>query len=80
MVKYGMTPMQAIRAATLDAARVLGHEKEFGSIAVGKSADIIAVAGDPLAEIRVLEHIKAVIKQGVQVCGTDAVSCREVAQ
>jgi imidazolonepropionase-like amidohydrolase len=77
MVKYGMTPMQAIRAATLDAARVLGHEKEFGSISVGKSADMVAVAGDPLADIRVLEHVKAVIKQGAQVCGTDAVSCRE---
>jgi len=79
MVKYGMTPLQAIRAATLDAARVLGHDKEFGSIAVGKSADMIAVAGAPLADVRVLEHVKAVIKQGAPVCGTETVKCREIA-
>jgi len=77
MVKYGMTPMQAIQAATISAARLLGHEKEFGSVAVGKSADIIAVEGDPLADVRVLEHVKGVIKQGAQVCGTEAVKCRE---
>jgi imidazolonepropionase-like amidohydrolase len=77
MVKYGMTPLQAIRAATFDAARVLGHEKEFGSIAVGKSADMVAVAGDPLSDVRTLEHVKAVIKQGTQVCGTHAIKCFE---
>ena len=80
MVKYGMTPMQAIRAATLDAARVLGHEKEFGSISIGRSADMIAVAGDPLADIRVLEHVKAVIRQGTLICGTDAAKCREASR
>jgi imidazolonepropionase-like amidohydrolase len=79
MVKYGMTPLQAIRAATIDAARVLGHEKEFGSIALGKSADLVAVAGDPLSDVRVLEHVKGVIKQGAQVCGADQAACREVA-
>jgi imidazolonepropionase-like amidohydrolase len=80
MVKYGMTPLQAIRAATLDAARVLGREKEFGSLAVGKSADMIAITGDPLVDIRVLEHVKAVIKQGAQICGTAAAKCREASQ
>jgi imidazolonepropionase-like amidohydrolase len=78
MVKYGLTPMQAVQAATINAARVLGHEREFGSIAVGKSADMIAVAGDPLADVHVLEHVKAVVKQGAQVCGTEAVKCREI--
>jgi imidazolonepropionase-like amidohydrolase len=68
MVKYGMTPAQAIRAATLDSARALGHEKEFGSISVGKSADLVAVAGDPLSDVRVLEHVKGVIKQGAMIC------------
>ena len=80
MVKYGLTPLQAIRAATIDAARVLGHEQEFGSVAVGKSADLVAVSGDPRADIRVLEHVKAVIKQGAQVCGTAAAKCREASQ
>ena len=77
MVKYGMTPLQAIRAATVDAARVLGHEKEFGSLAIGKSADMVAVAANPLVDIRVLERVKAVIKQGSQVCGSDASKCHE---
>jgi len=77
MVKYGLTPMQAIRAATLDAARVLGHESQFGSISAGKSADLVAVAGDPLADIRTLEHVKAVIARGEAICGPNAAKCRD---
>ena len=77
MVKYGLTPMQAIRSATLDAARALGHESEFGSITAGKSADLVAVAGDPLADIRTLEHVKAVIARGEAICAPDGVKCRE---
>ena len=65
MVKYGMTPMQAIQSATVNAADLIGHSELFGSIAAGKSADIIAVAGDPLADIRVLEHVAFVMKEGV---------------
>jgi imidazolonepropionase-like amidohydrolase len=64
MVKYGMTPMQAIQAATVNAADLIGHSELFGSIAAGKSADIIAVTGDPLADIRVLEHVAFVMKEG----------------
>ena len=64
MVKYGMTPMQAIQAATVNAADLIGHSELFGSIAAGKSADIIAVKGDPLADIRVLEHVDFVMKEG----------------
>jgi len=64
MVKYGMTPMQAIQAATSNAADLLGHSNEFGSIKAGKFADIIAVEGDPLADIRVLENVKFVMKEG----------------
>ena len=79
MVKYGMTSMQAIRAATLDAARALGHDQEFGTIAVGKSGDLVAVAGDPLTDVRVLEHVKAVIKEGRQICGIGVGACREAA-
>jgi imidazolonepropionase-like amidohydrolase len=64
MVKYGMTPMQAIQSATVNAADLIGHSELFGSIAAGKSADIIAVKGDPLADIHVLEHVAFVMKEG----------------
>jgi imidazolonepropionase-like amidohydrolase len=64
MVKYGMTPMQAIQSATVNAADLIGHSELFGSITAGKSADIIAVAGDPLSDIRTLEHVGFVMKEG----------------
>ena len=64
MVKYGMTPMQAIQSATVNAADLIGHSELFGSIKAGKSADIIAVNGDPLADIRVLERVQFVMKEG----------------
>jgi imidazolonepropionase-like amidohydrolase len=64
MVKYGMTPMQAIQAATSNAADLLGHANEIGAIKPGKSADIIAVSGDPLANIGVLESVPFVMKAG----------------
>jgi imidazolonepropionase-like amidohydrolase len=64
MVKYGMTPMQAIQAATSSAADLLGHSSEIGSIKPGKFADIIAVAGDPLADVSTLENVKFVMKDG----------------
>src|SRR5882724_12622466 len=64
MVKYGMTPMQAIQSAKVNAADLIGHSELFGSIAAGKSADIIAVDGDPLADIRELEHVRFVMKEG----------------
>jgi imidazolonepropionase-like amidohydrolase len=64
MVKYGMTPMQAIQAATRNAADLLGHSHELGSIKAGKFADIIAVEGDPLADIHVLENVRFVMKDG----------------
>src|SRR5437879_7156122 len=64
MVKYGMSPMQAIQAATTSAADLLGHSKEFGSIKPGKYADVIAVSGDPLQDVSVLEHVEFVMKDG----------------
>jgi imidazolonepropionase-like amidohydrolase len=64
MVRHGMTPIQAIRAATLDAAAALGRGQELGSIAPGRYADLIAVTGDPLADITRLEQVQAVIKEG----------------
>ncbi len=64
MVKYGMTPMQAIQAATKVGAEALGIEKTVGQIAPGYSADIIAVAADPIADVSSLEHVAFVMKEG----------------
>ena len=64
MVKYGMTPMQAIQAATTNAADLLGHSSEIGSIKPGKFADLIAVNGDPLQDISILESVDFVMKDG----------------
>ena len=64
MVKYGMTPMQAIQAATTNAADLLGKSDLLGSIKAGKYADVVAVAGNPLEDIRALEHVKFVMKDG----------------
>lgn len=65
MVQWGMTPMQAIRAATESGAEVLGMTGDIGAIAVGRYADIIAVDGNPLADVTRLEHVDTVIKAGV---------------
>jgi imidazolonepropionase-like amidohydrolase len=70
MVEYGMSPMEAIQAATRNAAMALGRERDVGAIAVGRWADIIAVGGDPLANIRELEDVDVVIKGG-EVVKTD---------
>jgi len=64
MVDNGMTPMQAIQAATTAAADLLGHADMLGSIRPGKYADIVAVRGDPIANIRLLEDVRFVMKQG----------------
>jgi imidazolonepropionase-like amidohydrolase len=64
MVKYGMTPMQAIQSATIAAARLLGREQELGSIAIGRSGDLIAVKGNPLQNIAILEDVAHVVKNG----------------
>lgn len=64
LVEFGLTPAQALRAATLDAAELLGLEKDIGSLEVGKRADLVAVSGDPLADVRVLKQVAWVIKDG----------------
>jgi len=65
MVKYGMTPAQAIRAATSSAADLIARAQSVGTIEAGKYADIIAVNADPLADVRALEHVDFVMKGGV---------------
>lgn len=64
MVRYGMTPMQAIQSATTNAADLLGHSDIVGSVKPGKFADVIAVTGDPLQDISLLEHVQFVMKDG----------------
>jgi len=70
MVKYGMTPMQAIQSATSSAADLIGRSSQFGSIKPGKYADVVAVAGDPLKDIGVLENVQFVMKDGVVYKGS----------
>jgi len=67
MAEYGMPPLEAIRAATTNAAQALGREKDVGAIAVGRYADLVAVDGDPLANVRLLEHVSGVIKGGKKI-------------
>ena len=67
MVDYGMTPRQAIEAATRVGAELLGRQEDFGTLEPGRLADVIAVAGDPLADITTLEHVGFVMKGGVVV-------------
>ena len=64
MVKYGMTPLQAVRSATTTAAELLGMQNDLGSIAPGKYADVVAVKGDPLTDISLLQKIDFVMKGG----------------
>ena len=65
MVKYGMTPEQALRAATVVAAALLGRSDDLGTLEPGKLADIVAVPGDPLADVTRLEQVRFVMKGGV---------------
>jgi imidazolonepropionase-like amidohydrolase len=67
MTKLGMSPLEAIHAATTNAAELMGWQDKVGSIETGKYADIIAVSGDPIADIGELEHVKFVMKGGVVV-------------
>ena len=67
MVEYGMTPLEAIQAATRNGAQALDREKDVGAISVGRFADIIAVDGNPLNDVRELESVDAVVKGGKRI-------------
>jgi imidazolonepropionase-like amidohydrolase len=60
-----MTPWQALRSATVEAATLMGWEDRVGSLQAGKLADLVAVSGDPLADIALLENVAFVMKDGV---------------
>jgi imidazolonepropionase-like amidohydrolase len=64
LVRYGMPPMRAIQSATRHAARLLAREKEVGTVAPGRFADLVAVEGDPLADISILERVQWVMRGG----------------
>jgi len=64
MVRFGMTPAQAIRSATTEAAAALGMQREIGRVEPGFAADLVAVDGDPLADVTVLERVVGVVKAG----------------
>lgn len=64
LVKAGLTPLEAIRAATIDAAKLLGMENQIGAIKEGMFADIIAAPGDPLHDVTILERVRFVMKNG----------------
>ena len=64
MVEAGMPPMEAIKSATIHAATLLRKQEDLGSVEPGKYADIVAVDGDPLADISVLESVDFVMKEG----------------
>jgi imidazolonepropionase-like amidohydrolase len=65
MVEAGMPPLEAIRSATLSAASLLDQSDQLGSVEPGFAADIVAVSGDPLRDISVLQQVKFVMKAGV---------------
>ena len=64
MVEFGMTPMQAIQAATSKPAEMLGQAGDLGVVAPGALADVVAVDGDPLKDVKVLERVTFVMKDG----------------
>jgi imidazolonepropionase-like amidohydrolase len=64
MVKFGMPPVEAIKAATVNAADLLGLTAEIGTLEPGKSADLIAVKGDPLKDVKVLKQVDFVMVRG----------------
>ena len=70
MVRYGMTPLQAIVAATENGAELLRRQKDFGAVASGRIADLIAVSGDPIRDVTVLERMEFVMKEGQVYRGT----------
>ena len=70
MVQFGMKPIEAIQAATISAADLLGWSDKVGVLEKGHYADVIAVAGNPLSDVKTLQDVKAVVKGGAVVKNT----------
>jgi imidazolonepropionase-like amidohydrolase len=64
MTRRGLSPLEALRAATTSAADLIGWPNDVGAVEIGKFADLIAIQGDPIADITVLQHVKFVMKGG----------------
>jgi imidazolonepropionase-like amidohydrolase len=69
MVRYGMTPMQAIQSATIEAARLLDKQDELGSVAPGKAADLVAMRCNPIEKIECTADVQWVVKDGAIIEG-----------
>ena len=67
MVKYGMSPLSALQAGTLNGAELLGWKNQIGQLKAGFLADIVAVPGNPLSDITALERVRFVMKNGLIV-------------
>lgn len=67
MVDYGMSPLQSIQAGTINAAELLGWSDRIGTVEPGKFADLVAVEGDPLKDVNLLQHVKFVMKGGIVI-------------
>jgi imidazolonepropionase-like amidohydrolase len=65
MVQAGMPPMYTLQAATINAAQLLKHDKDLGTVAAGKFADVVAVPGDPIADISLMKRVSFVMKDGI---------------
>jgi imidazolonepropionase-like amidohydrolase len=76
MVEWGMTPMQAIQAATVSAADLLGRADQIGAVAPKLYADLVAVQGDPLKDITELERVRWVMKGGKVITSSEARSAQ----
>jgi imidazolonepropionase-like amidohydrolase len=64
LVRYGLTPLQALQAATINGARFLGHDDRFGTLAVGKSADMVLLRANPVEDIAATRRIDTVVLRG----------------
>ena len=80
LVSAGLTPMEAIKAATSSAADLIGDSADIGSVQPGRYADLVAVSGDPLADVRTLEHVGFVMKGGVVYKSDGKATASSIAQ